>query len=1044
MARRARAPPGAPALLLCALLLGSLPPASALASSSRLRAATASIVALQRSPIGLDGHGLPPDKHPLQRWELPWRGAAGGSGHVAAGWEADAVWSARPVATDLASPPNNASGSSSPSPVYSISVSETLLPRSNGLVTVTWSTPQPGYDDIVALYAPAGADARQVTPVKFAWAARSPGHLSSGRASMRLRVPNLRAPVAFALVRGGLGRPRTVAWSEPVRFARFDEPTQGHLVVTGREGEVKVLWVAGNRGGERDGEERGREDRLGEGKVPGAGTERRIGAERDESAGGGPRRFGTVRHAPPAERPAEPSAKPRRALLWHRFFGARREEIEAPAAPSRNAGRASRSETEASAYPAQGAGRADRAEAPGAEPSSGGAVQYGPAPPNVARLLSASSASSAPAFLAPRAPSSASSSAELPLSRSQLRSLLASVPLPLSSRAATLTYSAADLCGAPATGQGWIDPGVQHAATMRGLEGGRWYVYRYGDEAKGLWSEPQAYYSPPRAAEAGSEAVKNGGDGAGAIQDVAGDAAQATEDADGDATRTFAGSAATASDALKGSASAASGRALAPAPPPSVRILAIADLGQVELDGSFEASEMVASAATAKALRRELGLPLAALEEDEESEGAERGRGETQGAGTRRDGGVASTTSVPPLSSSAPPPSLLLLNGDVSYARGYGAIWDRFFEQFQDVFGRVPLATVPGNHERDWPGSGDRFPAVRDSGGECGLPYDVRLAMPMAGDDGGDLGWPEVLRNEIGIGPNAPRDGIEIANGSSSSSSARPDRPWYSLDHGPVHLVFYSTEHRFEAGSEQHAWILDDLRRVNRARTPWLVVNGHRPLYVDSTWDADRPDADQTMARALREAFEDAFQTFDVDLTLHGHHHSYQRTCPVKAGVCADGDGGEGARGGRANSREGPAARAAIVDKRRGVRNGNAEGGGAVAGGTAPIADTNTGTDTGTDTASTPTAASTPTTASTLTAASATSSPTNLPPVHLVIGHSGAGLTPNVHFFQPAIYRSVELRHGYVRIDANATHMAVETVASFSGQLLDRVVFLRD
>jgi hypothetical protein len=46
------------------------------------------------------------------------------------------------------------------------------------------------------------------------------------------------------------------------------------------------------------------------------------------------------------------------------------------------------------------------------------------------------------------------------------------------------------------------------------------------------------------------------------------------------------------------------------------------------------------------------------------------------------------------------------------------------------------------------------------------------------------------------------------------------------------------------------------------------------------------PAGDQPVARELRAAFEDLFRDFSVDMTWHGHHHSYQRTCPVHKGAC--------------------------------------------------------------------------------------------------------------------------------------------------------------
>lgn len=60
------------------------------------------------------------------------------------------------------------------------------------------------------------------------------------------------------------------------------------------------------------------------------------------------------------------------------------------------------------------------------------------------------------------------------------------------------------------------------------------------------------------------------------------------------------------------------------------------------------------------------------------------------------------------------------------------------------------------------------------------------------------------------------------------------------------------------AGSEQHAWLLADLAAVDRSVTPWVIVGGHRPIYIASTFNM--PDqGDQPVAIALRAAFEEAF-----------------------------------------------------------------------------------------------------------------------------------------------------------------------------------------
>eukprot|EP00892_Ulva_mutabilis_P005414 jgi/Ulvmu1/3244/UM150_0017.1 len=231
------------------------------------------------------------------------------------------------------------------------------------------------------------------------------------------------------------------------------------------------------------------------------------------------------------------------------------------------------------------------------------------------------------------------------------------------------------------------------------------------------------------------------------------------------------------------------------------RGLMLADCGQAEPDNSMEQSEMAPSLDTVRWMLRD------AAEEDY---------------------------------------TLVGHFGDISYARGHVTQWDRFHEQMEPLVANVPYMVSIGNHERDWPNSGDWFPAhMQDSGGECGVAHERRFLMP----------------------------------------SAEQDTPWFEYSFGPVHFIHYSTEQPFEPGSDQHAWVKAALERVNRTRTPWLIFAGHRPMYIDST-NTGSPDGDQFVASKLRGAFEELLLKHRVDLTFHGHHHSYQRTCPAHDNKC--------------------------------------------------------------------------------------------------------------------------------------------------------------
>ena len=190
--------------------------------------------------------------------------------------------------------------------------------------------------------------------------------------------------------------------------------------------------------------------------------------------------------------------------------------------------------------------------------------------------------------------------------------------------------------------------------------------------------------------------------------------------------------------------------------------------------------------------------------------------------------------------------SLVLLNGDISYARGFSAIWEAFMHAISGVASRAGLLTTIGNHESCWPGSTASAwnTSSLDSGGECGVTYAHRFVMPPP---------------------------------------ASLNSPWYSYTSGPVHFVHLSTEHDLSRDSPQLSWLRADLAARQRSGVSWVIVSAHRFFYVSSS----TPNRDAASGRALLDGgLEDIFLQYGVDLTLTGHHHSYQRTCYVNAGAC--------------------------------------------------------------------------------------------------------------------------------------------------------------
>jgi hypothetical protein len=98
--------------------------------------------------------------------------------------------------------------------------------------------------------------------------------------------------------------------------------------------------------------------------------------------------------------------------------------------------------------------------------------------------------------------------------------------------------------------------------------------------------------------------------------------------------------------------------------------------------------------------------------------------------------------------------------------------------------------------------------------------------------------------------------------------------PYHSHDMKNVHFISMSTEHPFEEGSKQYAFIKDDLEKIsNNPNVNWIIVHQHKPLY---STDQDKLEAEQ-----LRDTYQQLFQQYDVDLVISSHNQYYERTYPI-------------------------------------------------------------------------------------------------------------------------------------------------------------------
>jgi len=112
---------------------------------------------------------------------------------------------------------------------------------------------------------------------------------------------------------------------------------------------------------------------------------------------------------------------------------------------------------------------------------------------------------------------------------------------------------------------------------------------------------------------------------------------------------------------------------------------------------------------------------------------------------------------------------------------------------------------------------------------------------------------------------------------------------WYSFENGPITYVSISTETNYEDAfyaeynfkGDQMAWIEQTLSQVDRKRTPWVIVIGHRPIYSSKHGYSNANGDAEGQAVIVQAAFEDLIYKYHVDIMMVGHVHSYERTHPV-------------------------------------------------------------------------------------------------------------------------------------------------------------------
>lgn len=198
----------------------------------------------------------------------------------------------------------------------------------------------------------------------------------------------------------------------------------------------------------------------------------------------------------------------------------------------------------------------------------------------------------------------------------------------------------------------------------------------------------------------------------------------------------------------------------------------------------------------------------------------------------------------------------------------YEAILNDFYDEMAVVTESKPYMVGPGNHEANCNNGGTKDKATN-------ITYDVSICSPGQTNFTG-------FKNHFRM----PSD---VTGGTGNF--------WYSFDHGMAHFIQLDTEtdlgHGFIGPDEiggsanegaspvnttmnaQTEWLAADLAAVNRTKTPWVIVAGHRPWYLSAK------NASDSLCTSCKDVFEPLLLKYGVDLVLTGHSHIYERLAPL-------------------------------------------------------------------------------------------------------------------------------------------------------------------
>lgn len=158
--------------------------------------------------------------------------------------------------------------------------------------------------------------------------------------------------------------------------------------------------------------------------------------------------------------------------------------------------------------------------------------------------------------------------------------------------------------------------------------------------------------------------------------------------------------------------------------------------------------------------------------------------------------------------------------------------------------------------------------------------YDSYFFYPYARFLSGNVLYPSFGNHDGATADGAPYSANFYLPANNPSATER----YYSFDYAHAHFIALDTEQSTDPGSEQLAWLEQDLAASTKR---WKFVYFHKPPYSAGYLNLDGARFDLADV-SVRRNLSPLFELYGVDIVFSGHSHSYERTFPISQDLTVD------------------------------------------------------------------------------------------------------------------------------------------------------------